>query len=72
MRDAAEAAATLVRQVEAHKALTAEGETPQETSAGEDGAAATAQTSNAPQAAGARKRGRSKKKKTLTEPAPPT
>jgi hypothetical protein len=76
MRDAAEAAATLVRQVEAHKALTAGGEAQrvtQSSPAVSDETAAvpppTATSDETGESLG--KRRRSKKKKAVSEPAPP-
>jgi gamma-glutamylputrescine oxidase len=76
MRDAAEAAATLVRQVEAHKALTAGGEAQQATqptheSSGESAAAPQPTESSDETVEQSRKRRRSKKKKAVSEPAPP-
>jgi hypothetical protein len=66
MRDAAEAAATLVRQVEAHKALTAGSGAPHEIAAAPQPTATSDETGDL-----SRKRRRSKKKKTVSESAPP-
>ena len=76
MRDAAEAAATLVRQVEAHKALTAGGEAqhatqPTHGSSGESAAAPQPTESSDETGEQSRKRRGSKKKKAVSEPAPP-
>jgi len=72
MRDAAEAAATLVRQVEAHKALTAAGEAqhiaPPPDTVGDESTFAPPQ---ADARQGSRKR-RGSKKKPFTESVPPT
>ena len=76
MREVAEAAATLVRQVEAHKALTAETQAPRAAEAMVDGggdAAAPPHDATAPgepEESKPRKR-RGAKKKSLTEPSPP-
>jgi len=73
MRDAAHAAATLARRMEEHKTLTAEGGPPKtapESPAGADEIAGAPQAAALPSEQQGKRRG-SKKKKTLSEPAPP-